>query len=568
MEPVTPVRHSGFGWLHWLPLTVVLLVWCAAIGLCIRIYTDPRWGIDARVTVTAGSLVAALLVTLVWFTLFSGVSWGLRICVLALVLTAVLVPTALFRVDQVTGYLAPTFRFRWSPRADQQLERLSESPPLASPIDLSTSTPYDFPQFLGPKRDLSVDLPELQFHFNWDERPPQLLWRQPIGAGWSAFSAVNGYAVTMEQRDDQELTTCYEVSSGRLIWANAVTTRHETTVGGVGPRSTPTIHEGRVYCLGATGVFRCLDGSNGQELWRHDLQQEFGVQDESQGIAWGRSASPLIVGSLVVVPAGGPFGGRKFSLVAYDRISGEEVWRGGTHQVSYASPTLGTFHGVDQILIVVEDYICAHDPADGTLLWEHAWPGKSTSNASCCQAVPCSADRVFVSKGYGHGCALLKVERDASGNWSAEEVWQSARVMKTKFSNVVIHEDHIYGLDDVILECLELDSGRRCWKRGRFGYGQILRVGETLLVQSESGEMSAVSIDPGRFDELARFTALDGKTWNTICLYGPYLLVRNAEEAACYELPHERSSPGAQNRPARRNALTQLRANSAMIRAH
>ncbi len=151
------------------------------------------------------------------------------------------------------------------------------------------------------------------------------MWRQPIGAGWSAFAAVNGYAVTMEQRDEQELTTCYEISSGQLVWANGVEARHATTIGGIGPRSTPTIHEGRVYCLGATGVFRCLDGSDGTELWRHDLQQEFGVQDESQGVAWGCAAAPLIVDQLVIVPAGGPADGRKYSLVAYDRISVQSV---------------------------------------------------------------------------------------------------------------------------------------------------------------------------------------------------------------------------------------------------
>ncbi len=191
-------------------------------------------------------------------------------------------------------------------------------------------------------------------------------------------------------------------------------------------------------------------------------------------------------------------------------------------------------------MIVVENFLSAHDPTDGTLLWEYAWPGISTSNASCSQAVACPGDRVFVSKGYGHGCALLQIRRDSSDGWSVEELWQNPTMMKTKFSNVVVYQDHIYGLDDVILECLDLSSGKRCWKRGRFGYGQILRVGETLLVQSESGEIAAIQLDPERFVQLTEFPALDGKTWNTICLYGPYLLVRNSEQAACYELPHRR----------------------------
>ena len=545
MNSETQARRPRSAW-DWIRLVSVLLlavVWCAVINFCYGFYKDPRWGIDARVTVTSLGLAVCLLATLGWFVLFSRFSSRLRIAVLTACLAAILIPVALFRVEQVTGDLRPTLRFRWTPRPDQQLERLDDAPKPASGIDLQTTTAYDFPQFLGPRRDQSVDVPGLQLQFAWSQQPPREVWRQPIGAGWSAFSAVNGYAVTMEQRDDQELTTCYEIKTGEVVWANGITTRHETMVGGVGPRSTPTIHEGRVYGLGATGVLRCLDGADGTELWQHDLQQEFGVQRESGGVAWGRASSPLIHGPLLIIPAGGPFDGSKVSLVAYDRISGQEVWRAGNHQVSYASPVLGTFSETEQVVIVVENYVCGHDPSDGSLLWEYPWPGQSTSNASCSQAVPCAGDRVFVSKGYGVGCALLQIRRDEEGRWSAEEIWQSNRLMKTKFSNVAIFEDHIYGLDDVILECLELDTGSRRWKRGRFGYGQILRVCATLLVLSESGEMAAVETNPEEYVELARFAALDGKTWNTICLYGPYLLVRNAEEAACYELDH--SQPDA-----------------------
>ena len=425
---------------------------------------------------------------------------------------------------------------------------------------LATTTPYDFPQFLGPQRNLAVDKPDLPLRFtDWDQRPPRCVWKQPIGAGWSAFVAVNGYAVTMEQRGDQELTTCYEIASGRLMWSSAVAARHETIAGGVGPRSTPTIHQGRVYCLGATGILRCLDGTNGRPLWQHDLQQEFGVQQESSGVAWGRAASPLIAGDLVVVPAGGAADGAKSSLVAFDRITGREVWRGGNHQVSYASPALATLAGVAQILIVLEDHVCGHDPSDGRQLWEYAWPGKSTSNASCCQAIACSGDRVFVSKGYGLGSALLQIRRDDSGRWIAEELWQNPSVMKTKFSNIVVDGDVIYGLDDVLLECLELNTGKRLWKRGRYGYGQILRVGPILLVQSESGAMAAVALDPEQYVEVTRFQALEGKTWNTICVYERYLLVRNAEEAACYDLTLDEPTAGA---------VDQRRANSAMISVH
>jgi outer membrane protein assembly factor BamB len=186
--------------------------------------------------------------------------------------------------------------------------------------------------------------------------------------------------------------------------------------------------------------------------------------------------------------------------------------------------------------MVLEDHAAGFDAQTGELLWEHTWPGRSNANASVSNAVPVPPDRVFLSKGYGQGAELIRLTASGDRPWSVDSIWQSPVVMKTKFSNVVLYDGHVYGLDDVVLECIEVDTGRRRWKRGRYGYGQLLRAGEVLIVLSESGELVAVEATPDRYRELGRFTALDGKTWNNPCLYGPYLLVRNGTEAACYEL--------------------------------
>src|SRR5205807_4314259 len=145
----------------------------------------------------------------------------------------------------------------------------------AVPIDLTTTTAEDFPHFLGPER--SCWLPGPALARDWSTQPPKVIWKQPIGAGWSAFSAVNGYAVTMEQRGAEEWVTCYEIATGKPIWGHAIETRHENPMGGVGPRGTPTIHQGRVYALGATGILRCLDGATGKLLWSDDLRKRYGV---------------------------------------------------------------------------------------------------------------------------------------------------------------------------------------------------------------------------------------------------------------------------------------------------
>ena len=535
-RPGTAAAASG----RWPPRGVwIALVVYAALLAWFRRPDRPDSAVANIATLIVGFL--AVMTVLTWFSLFSRYRAVWRLLPLGLVLAALVLLPIVYRIDYVTGDLFPAWSLRWRDQPDRRL-----APPATvlaeqgnrGAVDLATTTADDFPQFLGPRRNQAVE--HVRLRSDWQAHPPQLLWRQEIGAGWSGFAVVNGLAVTIEQRGELEAVTCYERLTGVMRWAHSTRARHATLMGDVGPRSTPTIDEGRVYALGATGVLLCLDGATGEPIWRHELQAEYGVTqaEDEESVAWGRAASPLIVEDLVVVPAGGPRDGRKVSLVAFDKRSGAKVWEGGTHQISYSSPCLATLLGERQILIVLEDFVAAHDPRDGRQLWEHPWPGKSSSNASASQPVPVADDRVLLTKGYGVGALLLEVARDGAGQWSAAPLWQ-APVMKTKFSNVVVDDGYVYGLDDSALSCIELATGRRIWKRGRYNHGQILRVGRHLLVQAEAGTVVLVQLDPQRHTELGSFPALDDKTWNNPCLSGPYLLVRNSREAACYKLALE-----------------------------
>jgi outer membrane protein assembly factor BamB len=484
----------------------------------------------------------AFLNTAAWFMFLSSYSAKMRFMVplvtavsFGLIVLGVIIGVAsgALRVH-FSGTLLPQIQLRRPPVAvpARPLDQTSDG------VDLLPATAEDFPQFLGSRRDLIFDT--VQLDRDWQTHPPKLVWRQPIGAGWSGFAAVNGFAVTLEQRGENEMVTCYDVLTGELKWWHAIKARHATVLGGVGPRSTPTIHEGRVYALGATGVLRCLDGATGREVWPgKDLLEIYRVPPGTDGeaIAWGRAASPLIVDNLVVVPAGGPKGGPYVSLVAFDKNSGDKVWEAGDRQVSYSSPNLATIGGVRQILIVNEDNVSSHDSATGKILWQDSWPGSSTTNASASQAVALPGDHVWLSKGYGAGAKLLHVTLGDNESWRVEEAWANPRVLKTKFTNIAVHGDYVYGLSDGVLECVEWKSGRSLWKRGRYGHGQILRVSDVLLVISESGELVMIEATPDGHNALGHIQTVSGKTWNNLCLYGRHLLVRNAEEAACYELP-------------------------------
>lgn len=486
----------------------------------------------------------------VWFVFFSGYSLKARRGAFWGTVALLLVGLAMFRVVEVTGSMVPSFAFRWgwlSP--DHRLGRLALIPP--QPIDVVTTTADDFPQFLGPERSCWIPGPE--FGRDWSKQTPKLVWKQSIGAGWSAFSAVNGYAVTMEQRGAEEWVTCYEIATGKPVWGHAIEARHENPLGGVGPRATPTIHQGRVYALGATGVLRCLDGATGKLLWSDDLRKRYGVDRSATFtgtpldellVQWGRSGSPLIVDNLVIVPGGGPAGEAK-NLVAFDAERGKFVWEsknpkedGTADQISYASPALSTLAGRRQILIVNESTASGHDPTSGERIWSFPWPGGSSSMASASQVVVIGENRALLSKGYGGGAEVIEIGAGDGGNeLKATSVWKQPRVLQTKFTNVVVRDGHAYGLSEGILECVELANGKRRWKQGRYEHGQILGVGDLLLVLSETGELSLVELSPTKFGLLASMPVLEGKSWNNLCLYGRLLLVRNGQEAACYELP-------------------------------
>ena len=535
----TPRRHRLF-----LPLAVwIVIAIAAATGTWLQA-GDPTGDRGLNNVMTFVLFLVAAITVGIWWLLFSGLERRLRWGVAALVVGAVVAFFTAFRVESVGGDMLPHFAWRFRERADRRLEVPPDAAAGARPAaaagaaDLATTGPWDFPQFLGPRRDLSVTAVTLGR--DWQARPPELVWRQPIGAGWSGFAVVNGYAVTQEQRGDLELVTCYELETGGLVWSHAVETRFDSVIAGIGPRATPTIDDGVVYALTSNALLLALEGASGRLLWEHDLRAEYGVSraQEAASYPYARSSSPLVAGTLVIVPAGGVAGGRLASLVAYDKKTGEKVWEGGSSQISQSSPALATLGGVEQVLIVNESSVSGHDVESGAVLWEHPWPGSTNADANVSQAVPLAPDRVFVSKGYGQGAALLRLTAGAGGRFAVEELWHEPRVLRTKLTNVTVHDGHVFGLSDGILECVDLDTGARVWKHGRYHHGQILRVHDLLLVLSEDGELVLVEASAERRDSvLGRFQALSGKTWNNFALYGPLVVVRNAAEAAVYRLP-------------------------------
>ncbi|MBI1792069.1 MAG: PQQ-like beta-propeller repeat protein [Acidobacteria bacterium] len=388
-------------------------------------------------------------------------------------------------------------------------------PAAAAPMPI----PY-WTGFRGPRRDGVYD--EMSIRTEWPQEGLPLVWRQPVGGGFASFSVAHTRAFTIEQRRHQEVVAAYNLRTGREVWTHGWDAEFEEPMAGVGPRATPTWHDGRLYALGATGEFRCLDAATGKLIWRRNILED----NQAANLQWGMAAAPLMVDEKVIVLPGGP-GGK--SVAAYHRLTGEPVWKSLDDKQAYTAPMLATLGGRCQIVVVSATRAVGITVEDGALLWEFPWKNQPEVNVA--QPLVVGENRLFLSAGYGSGAVVLEITGQG-----ARPVWRNTR-MKNKFSSSVLYEGHIYGLDEAILACLNAETGELKWKGGRYGYGQLLLASGRLIVTAESGEVVMVKATPEGHQELARFPALSGKaTWNVPAIAGGLLLVRNPTEMACFRI--------------------------------
>ena len=388
---------------------------------------------------------------------------------------------------------------------------------------VAANPPFYWTDFRGPGRDGHYMLHPIRTA--WPAAGLQPLWKQPVGGGYASFVSARNRAFTIEQRGAREVVAAYDVMTGREVWTQAWDAVFRELMGGDGPRATPTWFENRVYALGATGELACLDDETGRVIWRKNILED----NAAENLQWGMAASPLIVDDTVVVHPGGPNGK---SVVAYDRHTGARVWSALDDRASYSSPMLVRLGGVRQLIVFSAIRLMGLTPDSGRVLWEYPWVTSPDVNAS--QPIVIGDNRVFVSTGYGKGAAVIELTPAVNG-FTVREVWRNIR-MKNQFTSSVLHNGFLYGLDENILACVDAATGDLKWKGGRYGYGQIMLASDHLIVLTESGELVLVRATPDRHEELVRFPAIEGKTWNHPAIVDGILLIRSLQEMAAFDL--------------------------------
>jgi outer membrane protein assembly factor BamB len=412
--------------------------------------------------------------------------------------------------------------------ADNPITAETKSPPVLPPpsLPLPRAKDAEWPGFRGRNRDSAVE--GVRINADWAASPPVQLWRRQVGPGWSSFAVSGDVLYTQEQRGESEEVAAYRVSTGRPVWRHRDPVRFWESNGGAGPRATPTINNDRIYTFGATGILNALDADTGARLWSRNV-----ATDAEKAVPmWGFASSPLVIGDLVIVAASG-------RLAAYDAVTGKRRWLGPPRPGSYSSPHLFTADGVQQVLLLSAAGVTSVSAADGTLLWEQGWDGGGTTIVQ--PALTGDGDLLInaIATSGGLGLRRLSVTHGSDG-WNVTERWTSTG-LKPYFNDFVVHKGHAFGFDGNILSCIDLSDGHRKWKGGRYGNGQLVLLADEdlLLVLSEEGELALVKATPDQFTEIARFKAIEGKTWNHPVLIRDTLLVRNGEEMAAFKLTLE-----------------------------
>ncbi len=526
---------------------------------------DMPFGRSIPVMVTYSMGIVTVFVLLAWLAFFAPLRRSIGMALAGLLLVPIIGFAASIRQVHFTGDIEPVLTFRWEPTQEERLaafrksqeQRLAAAGEEPAVAELPAAQPEDMPEYRGINRDGVVIGPPLRE--NWSAHPPRELWRHPCGGGYASFAAVGNLLVTIEQRGGNEAVVCYDAETGNELWSHEYPASFFEGMGGPGPRATPTIDGADVFSLGAIGDLYRLDLATGEPRWNVNILTGNGLtttNDKGEKVPlnaiWAMSSSPLIVEGKVIVNAGGPEGN---GLVAYDRDSGDTIWKGdgldaprihkdSLNRAGYSSPQLATLGGVRQVLIFDGVGLRGCSLETGDQFWFHQFDeGEGPGKINVAQPLILPDDRVFISASYGRGSAVLQVTRTGE-EWSVTPDGEFEKMtMRAKFSSPVLHEGVIYGLDEGLLMAIDAKSGKRLWKRDRgaqYGHGQILLTGDRLFVLSEQGELVLVNASPDAWQEIAKLPVLQGeKTWNPPVLVRGRAYVRNHLEMAAFDLTAE-----------------------------
>ncbi len=398
----------------------------------------------------------------------------------------------------------------------QTLKRWMAVAAVAVPATLSAS---DWPRFRGPNAD-GIS-PETGINRDWAAKPPAVLWKTEMGDGGYAGPAVSGGRVfIVDHKGSDDVVRAIDLQTGADAWTYSYA---DSAKGNYGfARATPAVDAGKVYTLSRLGEVNCLDQKTGKPIWSTNIMKSF----KGQMPSWHLSMSPFIDGKkLILCP-----GGAGASVVALDKDTGRTIWAGGgDDKPGYATPVAATIGGKPQYVVFNGLALTGVDAEKGRLLWRFPWKTSYDVNAATPIVL---GDTVFITTGYGRGCALVDVKGgDAAALWESKD-------LVAHFHSPVHRDGYLYGIGDPgNLVCIDVKARKTVWKQAGFEKGGLVGVdGMIIAVDGGAGQVVLAEMNPVQYVERGRLTPLGGQSWTAPVVADGKLIVRNKHALACLDL--------------------------------
>ncbi|MEQ2005401.1 MAG: PQQ-binding-like beta-propeller repeat protein [Limisphaerales bacterium] len=377
---------------------------------------------------------------------------------------------------------------------------------------------FDWPQWRGPKRN-GVSA-EKDFLTAWPKNGPQRLWAAKVGVGFSSVSVAGGRLYTMGNVSDVDHVTCLDTANGKLVWDYKYPCTAADPNGYPGPRCTPTVDGNLVFTVSRNGHLLCLSAANGALVWSKRIVDDFAGFIP----VWGFAGSPLVEGELLILETGAA----NRSVVALEKKTGRVVWANGNLAAGYASPIAFDLARDRAVAVFSAGGLTGRAVSNGRVLWHHNWRTSYDVNAATPVILE---DKIFISSGYGSGCALLQMS--ANG---IQQVW-SNKNMRNHFNACVLWQGHLYGFDESQLRCMDVITGAVKWSTPAYGKGSLMLADGRLILYGERGRLGLAEASPTGFRELAAAQVLGGNsTWAAPVLSNARIYCRSAADLVCLDV--------------------------------
>ncbi|MGA2259142.1 MAG: PQQ-binding-like beta-propeller repeat protein, partial [Thermoguttaceae bacterium] len=371
---------------------------------------------------------------------------------------------------------------------------------------------------------------------------PKAVWRTPTNTGFSSFAVGDGKVFTQVVREidgnPREVCLALDAATGKELWISDLVKGEgyyggpgDEAGGGDGPRSTPTVSDGKVYLLTPDLVTHCLDANTGRVIWKRDLMK----QHHGRNIKWYSAASVAVDGKLVFVSGGGP----SESMLGLDKNTGTVVWKTGNETITHSTPVVTTIHDRRQVIFFMHSGLVSVDAKTGELLWK--FPFRFSVSTAISPVV--SGDIVYLSAGYDVGSAACRIEKEGD-RFTATKLWFSPKnePVVNHWSTPVCKDGYLYGMFGFKkfrtepMKCVELATGKVMWTHPGFGQGNVILVGNRLVALAEDGNLVIVEATPAAYKEVARTKALHETCWSTPAFADGKIYVRSIREGACFDV--------------------------------